>query len=349
VRRIAWSVASFLVFVVVAAWSLAGRGRSVKATSTPGLPEDFKPYVETIPGTDVKFEMVPIPGGTFKMGSLPTEADRSADEGPQHPVTLRPFWMSKTEVTWDGYDIFAFSQDIFKKQEQGVNLTNQRESEKEADAMTRPTPPYTDETFGFGRKGQPVINITHHAAMEYTRWLSAKTGKIYRLPTEAEWEYACRAGAETAYFFGNDPGQLGEYAWYQENSKERPHPVGQKKPNPWGLLDILGNVAEWCLDRYDKDYYSTFKLDVPTLLPVLLPGKEKFPHVARGGSWDDKPGRARCVARRSSSEDWIIEDPQRPQSIWWLTDALFVGFRIVRPVEERENLKGFRSLVTKYD
>jgi formylglycine-generating enzyme required for sulfatase activity len=309
----------------------------------------MKPYVETIPGSNVKFEMVPIPGGTFRMGSPTGEPGRSDDEGPQHAVTIRPFWMGKTEVTWDEYDVFAFSRDIYTKQEKGVNLSIQSESEKTADAITRPTPPYTDETFGFGRKGQPVINITHHAAMEYARWLSAKTGKTYRLPTEAEWEYACRAGMDTAYFFGNDPAQLQDYAWGQANSGERPHPVGQKKPNPWGLYDILGNVAEWVLDRYDKDYYRTFKPEMPALLPVLLPGKEKFPHVARGGSWDDKPARLRCAARRASSEEWIQEDPQRPQSIWWLTDALFVGFRIVRPLEEQENLKDFRSKVTKYD
>jgi formylglycine-generating enzyme required for sulfatase activity len=134
-----------------------------------------------------------------------------------------------------------------------------------------------------------------------------------------------------------------------DNSSERPHPVGQKKPNPWGLYDIAGNVAEWCLDRYDKDFYRTFKPLIPTLEPVLIPGKEKFPQVARGGSWDDKAPRLRCAGRRASDEDWIGQDPQRPQSIWWLTDALFVGFRVVRPLEEQENLKGLKSKVTKYD
>ena len=306
-------------------------------------------YVETIPGSDVKFEMVPIPAGTFTMGSPAGEPGRSDDEGPQHQVTIRPFWMGKTEVTWDEYDLFAFSQDVLIKKKRGVNLSDQPEAEKFADAITRPTPPYTDETFGYGREGHPTINITHHAAMEYTRWLSAKTGKTYRLPTEAEWEYACRAGSQTAYFFGKDHDKLGDYAWYMDNSGERPHPVAQKKPNPWGLYDIAGNVAEWCLDRYDKDFYRTFKPLIPTLEPVLIPDKEKFPHVARGGSWDDKAPRLRCAARRASDEDWIGQDPQRPQSIWWLTDALFVGFRVVRPLEEQEKLKGLKSKVTKYD
>ncbi len=167
----------------------------------------MKPYVETVPGTEVKFEMLPIPGGEFVMGSPADEAKRNDDEGPQHPVKIAPFWMGKFEVTWDEYDQFAFSLDLKKKKRDGVDPASQPESEKKADAVTRPTPPYADETFGFGRKGQPVICITHHAAMEYTRWLSAKVGKTYRLPTEAEWEYACRAGTKSAYSYGDDPGQ----------------------------------------------------------------------------------------------------------------------------------------------
>ncbi len=309
----------------------------------------MKPYVETIPGSDVKFEMVPIPGGTFRMGSALNEPGRSEDEGPAHLVTIRPFWMGKYEVTWDEYDIFAFSKDIYKKQELGANLAQQPDTEKAADAVTRPTPPYTDETFGFGRKRQPVINITHHGAMEYGYWLSAKTGKTYRLPTEAEWEFACRADTQTAYSFGDSAAKLSDYAWHLDNATARPHPVGQKQPNSWGLYDMHGNVAEWCLDRYDKNFYNTLKPDLPAISPVLVPGKEKFPHVARGGSWDDKAVGLRCAARLASSEDWLLQDPQRPQSIWWLTEALFVGFRVVRPFEEQENLRGLRDKVKKYD
>ena len=223
----------------------------------PASASEMKPYVETVAGTDVKFEMVPIPGGEFVMGSPADEAKRNEDEGPQHPVKIAPFWMGKYEVTWDEYDQFAFSLDLKKKKRDGVDPAGQPESEKKADAVTRPTPPYADETFGFGRKGQPVICVTHHAAMEYTRWLSAKTGKTYRLPTEAEWEYACRAGTKSAYFYGDDPGQLGDYAWYVENA-EKPQPIGKKKPNPWGLYDIHGNVAEWCLDHYIPESYKPF-------------------------------------------------------------------------------------------
>jgi formylglycine-generating enzyme required for sulfatase activity len=248
--------------------------------------------------------------------------------------------MGKLEVTWDEYDVYWGR--IRKKEEKRASSGN-----KVADAVSRPTPPYADETFGHGREGHPVICITHHAAMEYCRWLSAMTGKTYRLPTEAEWEYACRAGTTTAYSFGDDPKKLGEYAWYGENSEDQTHLVGKKKPNPWGLYDIHGNAAEWCLDHYKKDYYSTFKGSKPVLSPVLLPTETRFSHVARGGSWADGPELLRSAARRGSDKDWIQRDPQQPQSIWWLTDADFVGFRIVRPVEEQGNLKGLKSKVTR--
>lgn len=307
---------------------------------------DMKPYVESIPGADIKFELLPIPGGKFTLGSPEAEDKRSKDEGPQVEVEIAPFWMGKYEVTWDEYDQFAFSMDIKKKKRENVDLATQPDSEKASDAVTRPTPPYADETFGFGRKNQPVICVTHHSAMEYCRWLSAKTGKTYRLPTEAEWEYACRAGTKTAYSFGDDPAELGDYAWYVENA-EKPQPIGKKKPNPWGLYDMHGNVSEWCLDRYVSDIYSTYTQKAPVKGPVVLPTAAEYPYVARGGNWDEDADRLRSAARLSSDPEWSVQDPQRPQSIWWHTDATFVGFRIVRPLEEQENLKGVKSLVVK--
>jgi formylglycine-generating enzyme required for sulfatase activity len=320
--------------------SYAADDPSVKAAN-------HKAYVETIPGSTVKFEMVPIPGGTFVMGSPSGEPGRGEDEGPQHPVTIRPFWMGKTEVTWDEFDRY--------RKERAVEFPEQNEErlQKDPDAITGPTKPYVDETWGHGREGHPVIGITHHAAMEYCRWLSNKTGKVYRLPTEAEWEYAARAGTRTAYFFGDDPKQLGDYAWFKDNSEDPDtmaritHEVGKKKPNPWGLYDIYGNVTEWCLDTYKKDYYASFPTDRPTLSPVLIPNGDRFPHVARGGSWADPAPMCRSAARRTSTKKWIKRDPQRPQSIWWLTDAEFVGFRLARAVEEQDNLKGLRSKTTR--
>jgi formylglycine-generating enzyme required for sulfatase activity len=312
----------------------------------PASASDFKPYTESIPGTDLKFDLLPIPAGKFVMGSPESEAKREKSEGPQFEVEIAPFWMGKYEVTWDEYDQFAFSMDLKKKKREAVDLAKQAATEKASDAVTRPTPPYADETFGFGRKGQPVICITHHSAMEYCRWLSAKTGKTYRLPTEAEWEYACRAGTKTAYSFGDDPAKLGDHAWYVENA-EKPQPVGKKPPNPWGLHDMHGNVSEWCLDLYKPDTYSTFAKGAVVKGPVVFPTPAEYSSVARGGSWDDDAEKLRSASRIASNLEWSVQDPQRPQSIWWHTDATFVGFRLVRPLEEQDNLKGVKSLVVK--
>jgi formylglycine-generating enzyme required for sulfatase activity len=345
VSRLTHSISS--VLFLLAAGLIAAAPKAVWAADEPGSSaETMRPYVETIPGSDVKFEMLPIPGGTFVIGSPATEEHRNADEGPQHAVTIAPFWMGKYEVTWEEYDQFAFALDLKKKKREGIDLAKQLQSEQKADAVTRPTPPYADETFGFGRNGQPVICITHHAAMEYCRWLSEKTGKIYRMPTEAEWEYACRAGTKTAYFWGDDPGQIDTYAW-DVNNTEKPMPVGKKKPNPWGLFDIHGNVSEWCLDHYVADAYKKYPTDKPTAGSVILPDAKEYPYVARGGSWNTDPEELRSAARKASNPEWSTQDPQRPQSIWWHTDATDVGFRIVRPLHEQDNLKGLKSKVVK--
>ncbi|MGP0069849.1 MAG: formylglycine-generating enzyme family protein [Isosphaeraceae bacterium] len=345
-------------FGLAVAISVLSLGSARIASSAPQEPPaetagSMKPYVEAIPGTDVKFEMIPIPGGIFEMGG-PPGAEKAKDDdplvqvtpGPQHPVQIAPLWVGKHEVTWEEYDQFAFALDLKKKARENVDRSKQPETEKKADAVTRPTPPYADETFGFGRNGQPTICITHHAAMEYCRWISAKTGKTYRLPTEAEWEYACRAGTKSVYSWGDDPAQLEEYAWCVNNA-ETPMKVGKKKPNPWGLYDMHGNVAEWCLDHYVADAYKPYPTDKPTLGPVILPDAREYPYVARGGSWDDDPDKLGSAVRRGSEKEWSVQDPQRPQSIWWHTNATFVGFRIVRPLNEQENLKGLKSQVVK--
>jgi len=310
-------------------------------------PDPAKPYVERIAGTDLKFEMMPIPGGTSTMGSSAGETKRAEDEGPTFTARIAPFWMAKCEVTWDEFEEYAFSKDIRRKEREKVDLAQQPATETKADAITRATKPYADMTFGLGNHKNPAICMTHHAAMEYCRWLSAKTGKLYRLPTEAEWEYAARAGTSTAYSFGDETDDLGKYAWYVENA-EKPQPVGLKQPNAWGLHDIYGNVAEWCIDPYDPKAYARFaKSAQPVAGPVVLPTPKEYPYVVRGGSWDDDPDKLRAAARTPSNPEWSVQDPQRPQSIWWHTDARNVGFRVVHPVEEQENLRGVRSLVVK--
>jgi formylglycine-generating enzyme required for sulfatase activity len=185
-------------------------------------------------------------------------------------------------------------------------------------------------SFGMGRGEMPAICMTQHAARKFCEWLTARTGEYHRLPTEAEWEYACRAGTTTAYSFGDDPAQLGEYAWYDANSDGTYHEVGQKLPNPWGLKDMHGNVAEWVLDQYVPEIYAS-RTDGVAVEPLAIP-TTLYPRVVRGGGWDDPASMCRSAVREGSSDDWKIQDPQLPKSIWYHTDALGVGFRVVRPL-----------------
>jgi len=302
--------------------------KRIVANQMEKTPADMKPYTNTIPGTDVKYEMVPIPGGEFVMGSPETEAERKKGEGPQHLVKLSPFWMGKYEVTWDSYLIFMYSDDERKLREthptdEAINAV--------CDTVTRPSKPYVDMSFGMGKNGFPAISMTQHGANKFCHWLSCKTGHFYRLPTEAEWEYACRAGTTTAYYFGDDPAKLEQYAWFFDNSNSKYQKVGKKKPNPWGLYDMHGNVTEWVLDQYDPDYYQKFDPKAAVTDPWNKATKP-YPHSVRGGSWDDDPPALRSAARRGSDRMWKMTDPQLPKSIWYLSDAQFVGFRIVRPL-----------------
>lgn len=288
----------------------------------------MKAYTDQIPGTDIKFDMVPIPAGKFVMGSPDSEKDRKDDEGPCHEVTIKPFWMGKCEVTWEEFETFAFKLDE-RRRAKDQKLT---EWDTIADAVARPTKPYTDMSFNMGKDGRPAICMTQYAAMMYCKWLSAKTGRYYRLPSEAEWEYACRAGTKTAYSFGDDPAKLNDYAWHFENSKESYHKVGSKKPNPWGLHDMHGNVNEWVIDEYVADFYKKCAAGSVCPMCVAKDNLKIHPRVVRGGSWDDEPAALRSACRRASEKDWSQQDPQIPQSIWWHTDATFVGFRLVRPL-----------------
>jgi len=289
--------------------------------------DDFEPYTTMVPGSEVAFTMLPIPGGEFMMGSPESEESRKDDEGPQVNVKVDPFWMASTETTWDMFEIF-----VFQEQEKRLAMESgglEAANIPSVDAVSRPTPPYLDMSFGMGKYGYPAICMTQYSAQMFCKWLTAKTGHFYRLPTEAEWEYACRAGTTTAYHFGDDPAMLDEYAWHYANTNAGYEKVGTKKPNPWGLYDMHGNVSEWTLDQYDPEFYAQLSDGVanPYNQPETL-----YPRTARGGSYDDDPETLRSASRVPSNPLWKMQDPQIPKSRWWHTDARFVGFRVVRPL-----------------
>ena len=301
----------------------------------------LKSYTQVIPGSNQTYAMVAIPGGTFMMGSPATEKRRKPDEGPQHKVAIEPFYMGKYEVTWDLYDLFAFTN---MEKEMAAKYTQSDANLSKTDATTRPSPPYVDMSFGMGREGHPAINMTQYAAIKFCAWLYAKTGVFYRLPTEAEWEYACRAGTTTPYSFGADVKKLGEYAVYKGNSDGAYKKVGTKKPNPFGLYDMHGNVMEWTQDQYIADYYASVAKG--TVKEPFAPTTELYPNAVRGGSWDDDLEVLRSAARTPSAPAWKILDPQSPKSDWWLTSASFVGFRIVRPAKtpSEEEIKAYYDI-----
>jgi formylglycine-generating enzyme required for sulfatase activity len=331
-------------------------GRSVKVDDGYMVP-----YVEKIPGTDVTFEMIPIPGGEFLMGSPASEADRSEDEGPQVRVKVEPFWMGKCEVTWGEYRAFMSMYDAFKKMQRLTANAGEAKAggptEKDlrlikmhawndklatdwnVDAVTSPTPLYDSSfTYGVGEQpNQPAVTITPYAARQYTKWISGVLGNNYRLPTEAEWEYAARAGTKTAWSFGDNPKQLEDYAWIDSNGESKTHPVGMKKPNPWGLYDMHGNVAEWTLDQYFPDTYAKLSTGVVDAKRAVQWPTKLFPRVVRGGSWLEPAAMSRSAARHPSEDrEWKLSDPNIPLSPWWFTEepATAVGLRVIRPLKQ---------------
>ncbi len=326
------------------------------------------PYTIGIPGREkIKFTMIPIPGGTYQMGSPSSEEGRREDEGPQIKVTVKPFWMAKTEVSWGEYQTFMNTYDIFKAREtaattllrtlksskfrklDGDKLTRflqdlasaQRKvvyKDDVADAVTSPTPLYEpDTTYQLGQDPEhPAVTMSQYAARQYTKWMSLTSGVFYRLPTESEWEYAARGGSKTRYFFGDDPSKMGEYAWYTENSDDVYQHVGKKKPNPFGLHDIYGNVAELVIDQYEADAYKKLSGKENLLATeTIMPTTKIFPQVYRGGSWDSDTEDLRSAARFRTDVEWRESDPNLPKSPWWFTEdpSMCVGFRMIRPLE----------------
>lgn len=334
---------------------------STKPASGPFVEVDGQfmvPYTETIPGTDVTFEMIPVPGGEFQLGSPPDEPQRNQDEGPQVLIKVDPFWIGKTEVTWAEYHEFMRMYKAFKDFQAVVRNTDGKADlaeedrtliqqyawtgeiadELDVDAVTSPTPLYSpDSTYMAGDgPNQPAVTMTQYAARQYTKWLSGLTGREYRLPGEVEWEYAARAGTATAYSFGDDPSELEQYAWLVDNSDYATHEVAAKEPNAWGLYDMHGNVAEWTLDQYSPDRYQQLAPGPVNAWDSINWPTELNPRVIRGGSWlDEAPALRSAVRHKSEEDDWKLADPNLPLSPWWYTEepAMGVGMRLVRSLE----------------
>jgi formylglycine-generating enzyme required for sulfatase activity len=207
-----------------------------------------------VTGKLIEPEMVEIKAGSFMMGSPDNEANRSADESPQHQVTIaKAFAIGKYEVTFEQYDLFA--------QATGRKLPD-------------------DQSWGRGKR--PVINVSFNDAQAYVNWLAQQTNKAYRLPSEAEWEYAARAGTQTVWFWGNDENKAEDFAWFTKNSDDKTQSVGEKNPNAFGLYDTAGNVYEWTQDCWHEDY--KFAPDDSSVWLETENGNCNH-RVLRGGSW----------------------------------------------------------------
>lgn len=274
-------------------------------------PQDFKSYRQKIDGTPLAFDMAVIPGGEFIMGNN----SGHDDEKPEHKVAVSPFWMSTHEVTWDLFELFVY-KDLELTQSAGKAIPS------EVDAITRPSKPYLDMTFGMGKQDLPALAMTHYNAIQFCKWLYARTGVFYRLPTEAEWEFAARQGQVE--------GALDDYAWNTGNSNSTTQKVGTKRPNKFGIYDMFGNAAEWTYDQYSPDFYATLA-GKTAKDPVNVPEK-LYPHAVRGGSYQSDLRYLTPTARDYSDASWKQIDPQVPKSNWWLPDAPFVGIRLVRPL-----------------
>jgi formylglycine-generating enzyme len=291
------------------------------------------PYVHTLGETGVSIEMIPVPGGRAMLGSPDQELGRSDDEGPCFEVQLEPYWIGKTEITWAQFSPFMRSYDIFR-QLNGKNY-NRVPADRRADAVTVPTPLYAPNHHReFSNTQQhPAVTMTQYSAKQYTKWLSGVTGIQYRLPTEAEWEYAARAGSKAAYCFGDDVQQLGEYAVF--STEEGAAVVGSKQPNAFGLYDMHGNVWEWTVEQYSADGYASRGGKLMVGFDGVQWPTQRDSQCVRGGCWQDDSSRLRSASRMGSDHvEWTLEDPEVPTSPWWYTSdpSRMVGMRLVRSV-----------------
>lgn len=279
-------------------------------------------YSQSINNDAIHIKMIAIPEGKYLMGSPLIEKGRKKDEGPQVLVKVESFWIAETEITHDQFMAFRFEE---------------KDSGTKPDAITRPTAQYIDLTWGMGKEGgYPANSMQPFAALAYCKWLWLKTGIFYRLPTEAEWEYAANAGKKSIYGEGITSLNIKNYAWHKANSNEKYQIVGQKLPNKYGLYDMLGNVAEWTLDMYDEQYFNKLKQS-PTGNYFMKRTDFRAFHTAKGGGFKSDLTELRVASRQPQTEKWNKRDPQIPRSKWWLTDGEAVGFRILRPSIQPDN------------
>ena len=309
----------------------------------------FENFTETIPGTAASISMIAVPGGEFMMGSPADEPFRKENEGPQRKVRISPFFMGEVEVTWDQF--WAFYSETMSEGRTPPAVIYANNSREDIDAVSGPTPPFGLPDQGWGMGSRPAITMTHYSAQTFCQWLSLKTGRKYRLPTEAEWEYAARGGTQTPYFFEGNPKKLSNegflkgifkpdttgiysYAVYANNSGNRTQDPSEARPNPFGLKNMLGNVMEYCEDWYAEDAYMAI---ADGELDPKGPS-EGTEHVVRGGHYNSDASELRSASRsHTEHDDWLKTDPQNPKSIWWYSDVKGIGFRVV--CEVPDNLK----------
>lgn len=309
----------------------------------------FENFIETIPGTAASISMIAVPGGEFTIGSPEDEPFREDNEGPQRRVRISPFFMGEVEVTWDQF--WAFYSETMSEGRTPPAVIYANNSRDDIDAVSGPTPPFGLPDQGWGMGSRPAITMTHYSAQTFCQWLSLKTGKKYRLPTEAEWEYAARGGTQTPYFFEGNPRKLSNEGFlkdifkpdttgidshviYVNNSDNRSQEPSETRPNPFGLKNMLGNVMEYCEDWYAEDSYESI---TDGELDPKGPS-EGTEHVVRGGHYNSDAADLRSAARsHTEHDDWLKTDPQNPKSIWWYSDVKGIGFRVV--CEVPDNLK----------
>ncbi|SHJ37716.1 Formylglycine-generating enzyme, required for sulfatase activity, contains SUMF1/FGE domain [Rubritalea squalenifaciens DSM 18772] len=303
----------------------------IAKTADPASEAEMKTYELSVPKAgDAKITMVAVPGGEFTIGSPEGEEGRDPDEGPQRKIQVEPMWVCEIEIPWAVYRAYYENGDARKKD---GTLKEVEPDTELADLVAQPTPQYMDMfvngTFSPDDE-YPAMEMTNHAANKFCQWLSAQTGHFYRLPTEAEWEYACRAGSTTKYFWGDDASKADEYAWFEDNSDFTYQKVKLKRPNAFGLYDMVGNVSEWTLDQYTADAYK--QIEDGAVEPWVVP-TTRYPRVFRGGNWNTAVDKLRSASREQSDKELKYQDPQVPKSIWYHTDAQHVGFRIIRPMK----------------